>query len=153
MENEEIIEEVIIDSVDEIIDYTDMDNTEQEIESSLSYSEDELVSALLHLINEQKDLEDSLDQEEEILLDQEGLEPVPLLVQSVDESIDYTDLLISLNEKMDSISTTLSGVATPDTLQTPLNEYNLTNILLVVLLALFGVSMLYKLIKDNLLHF
>lgn len=152
MEENEIFEEINIDTVDEIIDHTDMDNTEQEIEGSLSYSENELVSALLHLINEQKEVEDSLDQEE-ILLDQEESEPVPILVQSVDESVDYTDLLISLNEKMDTISTTLSGVATPDTLSTPLNEYNLTNILLVVLLALFGVSMFYKLIKDNLLHF
>jgi len=156
MENEEIFEENNIDTTNEDINSTELDNTESEVKTTNEDNEVDTVESILLL------LEERLKEDREALQDEADLftgsgyevpEPTPLLIQSVEEQIDYTDLLIQLNDKTDYIASTLSEAVEPDTLATPLNEYNLTNILLVCFLGLFGLSMLYKLIKDNLLHF
>lgn len=149
MEVNEIIEEVIIDDSNEIINGSELVDSVEEVESLDSYSQDELISALLHLINEQKLEEDSSVQEEDFLSVQE--EDSPIAVQNVD-AIDYTDLLVSINERLENVETLIIDNSVPDTLDTPLNEYSLSNILLVLVLGILFFMFMYSFIKDNLLH-
>ena len=149
MEENEIFEEVYLDDTDEIVDGSELVDTVEEVESVPTYNQDDIVSALLYILNEQKSDEDSLDQEEEFLSDQG--EDSPIVVQNVD-TIDYTALLVSIDERLENVETLILDNSVPDSLDTPLNEYSLSNILLVLVLGVLAVSFMYSFVKDNLLH-
>lgn len=147
MEENEIIEEVLVEDNNQIVNDTELDNSEQESEGLDSYSQDELISALLSLMNEQAS------QDEEVaddLIVSEG-EDVPVLV-SVDNGVDYTDLLLSLDSRLENIEENLY-VPEVQSIDTPLSEYQLTNVLLVSILFVSLIYIGYRFIKDNLLHF
>lgn len=148
MEENEIIEEVLIEDDNQIVDGIELDYPEQESESLDSYSQDQLISALLSLINEQASQdEEAVDDD---LIVSEG-EDVPVLV-SVDNGVDYSDLLLSLDSRLENIEENLY-VPEVQSIDTPLSEYQLTNVLLVSILFVSLVYIGYRFIKDNLLHF
>lgn len=147
MENE-IFEEVLIEDDYQIVDNSVLVDSVEEVESVITYSQDELVSALLSLMNEQA----SQDEEalEDDLIVSEG-EDVPVLV-SLDNGVDYTDLLLSLDFRLQNIEDNLY-VPEVQSIDTPLSEYQLTNVLLVSILFVSLIYIGYRFIKDNLLHF
>lgn len=148
MEENEIIEEVLIEDDNQIVDGIELDNPEQESESLDSYSQDQLISALLSLINEQASQdEEAVDYD---LIVSEG-EDVPVLV-SVDNGVDYSDLLLSLDSRLENIEENLY-IPEVQSIDTPLAEYQLTNVLLVSILFVSLIYIGYRFIKDNLLHF
>lgn len=148
MEENEIIEEVLIEDDNQIVDGIELDNPEQESESLDSYSQDQLISALLSLINEQASQdEEAVDDD---LIVSEG-EDVPVLV-SVDNGVDYSDLLLSLDSRLENIEENLY-IPEVQSIDTPLAEYQLTNVLLVSILFVSLIYIGYRFIKDNLLHF
>lgn len=141
MENE-IFEEVYIEDSDEVVNSDQLDNSIEEVESTDTYSQDELISALLSLMND-KAAEDSEEEFEEETF--ENSSPEPVLVQSVDESIDYSSQLDSIIDELIGINSHIDNVVsviTPHDLFTPLNDYTLTETFLLfgVLLGLFGFS-------------
>lgn len=148
MEENEIIEEVLIEDDNQIVDGIELDYPEQESESLDSYSQDQLISALLSLINEQAS------QDEEAVYDDlivSECEDVPVLV-SVDNGVDYSDLLLSLDSRLENIEENLY-IPEVQSIDTPLAEYQLTNVLLVSILFVSLIYIGYRFIKDNLLHF
>lgn len=148
MEENEIIEEVLIEDDNQIVDGIELDYPEQESESLDSYTQDELISALLSLINEQASQdEEAVDDD---LIVSEG-EDVPVLV-SVDNGVDYSDLLLSLDSRLENIEENLY-IPEVQSIDTPLAEYQLTNVLLVSILFVSLIYIGYRFIKDNLLHF
>lgn len=148
MEENEIIEEVLIEDDNQIVDGIELDYPEQESESLDSYSQDQLISALLSLINEQASQdEEAVDDD---LIVSEG-EDVPVLV-SVDNCVDYSDLLLSLDSRLENIEENLY-IPEVQSIDTPLAEYQLTNVLLVSILFVSLIYIGYRFIKDNLLHF
>lgn len=148
MEENEIIEEVLIEDDNQIFDGIELDYPEQESESLDSYSQDQLISALLSLINEQASQdEEAVDDD---LIVSEG-EDVPVLV-SVDNGVDYSDLLLSLDSRLENIEENLY-IPEVQSIDTPLAEYQLTNVLLVSILFVSLIYIGYRFIKDNLLHF
>lgn len=148
MEENEIIEEVLIEDDNQIVDGIELDYPEQESESLDSYSQDQLISALLSLINEQASQdEEAVDDD---LIVSEG-EDVPVLV-SVDNGVDYSDLLLSLDSRLENIEENLY-IPEVQSIDTPLAEYQLTNVLLVSILFVSLIYIGYRFIKDNLLHF
>lgn len=148
MEENEIIEEVLIEDDNQIVDGIELDYSEQESESLDSYSQDQLISALLSLINEQASQdEEAVDDD---LIVSEG-EDVPVLV-SVDNGVDYSDLLLSLDSRLENIEENLY-IPEVQSIDTPLAEYQLTNVLLVSILFVSLIYIGYRFIKDNLLHF
>lgn len=148
MEENEIIEEVLIEDDNQIVDVIELDYPEQESESLDSYSQDQLISALLSLINEQASQdEEAVDDD---LIVSEG-EDVPVLV-SVDNGVDYSDLLLSLDSRLENIEENLY-IPEVQSIDTPLAEYQLTNVLLVSILFVSLIYIGYRFIKDNLLHF
>lgn len=147
MEENEIIEEVLIEDDNQIVNGIELDNPEQESESLDSYSQDQLISALLSLINEQASQDEEAADDLIVL---EG-EDVPVLV-SVDNCVDYSDLLLSLDSRLENIEENLY-VPEVQSIDTPLSEYQLTNVLLVSILFVSLVYIGYRFIKDNLLHF
>lgn len=148
MVENEIIEEVLIEDDNQIVDGIELDNPEQESESLDSYSQDQLISALLSLINEQASQdEEAVDYD---LIVSEG-EDVPVLV-SVDNGVDYSDLLLSLDSRLENIEENLY-IPEVQSIDTPLAEYQLTNVLLVSILFVSLIYIGYRFIKDNLLHF
>lgn len=150
MEENEIFEEINIDTVNENSDNTELVDSVEETQTAPEISQDELVDALLLLLNEQNNL---VQEDNELVNEEIDSEIVPVLVQSVNEDIDYSDLLNSINSRLESLEQLTIEYNTPQSLDTPLNEYNIQNILLIGVLLLLGVSFGYTFIKDNLLHF
>lgn len=148
MEENEIIEEVLIEDDNQIVDGIELDYPEQESESLDSYSQDQLISALLSLINEQASQDEEAVNDD--LIVSEG-EDVPVLV-SVDNGVDYSDLLLSLDSRLENIEENLY-IPEVQSIDTPLAEYQLTNVLLVSILFVSLIYIGYRFIKDNLLHF
>lgn len=148
MEENEIIEEVLIEDDNQIVDGIELDYPEQESESLDSYSQDQLISALLSLINEQASQDEEVVDDD--LIVSEG-EDVPVLV-SVDNGVDYSDLLLSLDSRLENIEENLY-IPEVQSIDTPLAEYQLTNVLLVSILFVSLIYIGYRFIKDNLLHF
>lgn len=147
MEENEIIEEVLIEDDNQIVDGSELDNPEQESESLDSYTQDELISALLSLMNEQASQDEEAADD---LIVSEG-EDFPVLV-SLDNGVDYTDLLLSLDSRLENIEENLY-IPEVQSIDTPLAEYQLTNVLLVSILFVSLIYIGYRFIKDNLLHF
>lgn len=147
MEENEIFEEVLIEDDNQIVDGSELDNPEQESESLDSYTQDELISALLSLMNEQASQDEEAADD---LIVSEG-EDFPVLV-SLDNGVDYTDLLLSLDSRLENIEENLY-IPEVQSIDTPLAEYQLTNVLLVSILFVSLIYIGYRFIKDNLLHF
>lgn len=148
MEENEIIEEVLIEDDNQIVDGIELDYPEQESESLDSYSQDQLISALLSLINEQASQDEEAVDDDLIVSE---CEDVPVLV-SVDNGVDYSDLLLSLDSRLENIEENLY-IPEVQSIDTPLAEYQLTNVLLVSILFVSLIYIGYRFIKDNLLHF
>lgn len=146
--NEEILEEVDIETTDTTFDGSVMVDSVEEVEESNNYSKDELVSALLQLIEEEKAKEQESDNA--LVTDLEE-EPSPVLVQSAD-FVDYTEQLDIISYRLESLESSLA-VPEPNSLDTSLKDYSLDNILLVCVIVLLFVNFGYQFIKDNLLHF
>lgn len=151
--NEEIFEENIVDTINEDNDNTNMDNTFEEIETSSEVDEVDTVESILSLL-EQRLLEDRLNEDEEDTLHSTtssgvAAEDVPVNVQNVNE-VDYTDLLVSIDSKLDTLLYTESGVLVNSShgIYTPLNDYTLSELFMVFGLLGFGVYCLVSFIKN-----
>lgn len=149
--DEEIIEEVGIDTNNENINNTDMDNSIEEIESDNAYSQDELVSALLQLLEDNR--ENAEEDDDEVLENEIDSEiVVPVLVQDANP-IDYSDVLTEMNVRLYNIESTLSVEEEHNSLATPFAEYDLNSVLLVVVILVLFITLGYQFLKDNFLHF
>lgn len=148
MENE-IIEEVYLDDLNQSVDGVELVDSVEEIESSDTYSQDELVSALLSLMNERAAAEEEEVEDQEVFSQVE--ENLPVLV-SLDNVVDYTDLLVSIDNRLSAVEDSIKESNSVQSLDTPLSEYSLSNVLLIGILAVSIIYIGYRFLKDNLLH-
>lgn len=146
MENE-IIEEILINDINESVDGSELVDSVEEVETAPEISQDELVDALLSLINERSQ---DLDQEEET----EEVEDEPTIVTVHDDStIDYSDLLSNGFDTLGAELLSINENTLPETtIDTPISQYSLTNFLLFIIIAFMFMSMCFKLIRDFMLH-
>lgn len=151
MENE-IFEEVLTEDLNQSVDGSELVDSVEEVESFDSYSQDELISALLSLLNERA-ADNEFNDEAQLFETEPFVEPEPLLVQSVDDQIDYTDLLMSIDSRLSAVEDSIIESNSVQSLDTPLSEYSLNNILLIGILIVSIIFIGYQFIKDNLLHF
>lgn len=140
--NEEIIEEVIEDSIDnsnEVVNDIDMDSSVEEAETTTTLDEDIVVDALLHVIETRQSE----------LQTESGSEVTP----EVTPIIDYTDILTSIDARLDNIETVVC--VTPEAehdLETPLNDLNFSEICLVGIIVCMLAAILIKFITKNSFH-
>lgn len=149
MEENEIFEEVNTEDINQNIDGTELVDSVEEVESSNTYSQDELISALLSLMNERA----AEEVQEEVFSDDlivQETEPVKVVVENETDFSYYFDPLYN---SLDHFEDQLIEAYSVQTLDTPLAEYDITNILLLGILVMFIISFCYRFIKDNLLHF
>lgn len=64
----------------------------------------------------------------------------------------YYDLLIQMNSHLEYIEEHLYETPSGHDINTPLNQYGLTEILLVGVLVVLGLSFVFNVIKDNVIH-
>ena len=65
---------------------------------------------------------------------------------------EYYDLLIQMNSHLEYIEEHLYQTPSGHDINTPLNEYGLSEILLVGVLVVLGLSFVFNVIKDNVIH-
>lgn len=65
---------------------------------------------------------------------------------------EYYDLLIQMNSHLEYIEEHLYETPSGHDINTPLNEYGLSEILLVGVLVVLGLSFVFNVIKDNVIH-
>ena len=95
-----------------------------------------------------RDLLSTLEEEGYITRSQEstnsGVETTPSGV--------YYDLLIQMNSHLEYIEEHLYETPSGHDINTPLNQYGLSEILLVGVLVLLGLSFVFNVVKDNVIH-
>lgn len=140
--NEEIIEEVVEDSIDntnENNDNIDLVDTSEENETVTSLDEDIIMDALLHVI-ETKQSE---------LQTESGSEVTP----EVTPTVDYTDILTSIDARLDNIETVVCVTpAAEHDLETPLNDLNFSEVCLVGIIVCMLAAILIKFLTKNTFH-
>lgn len=133
----------------------DIQNTEENIDNTESGSE--IIESVptskyedTDLYNSQKVTRDILSAlEEEGYITKSGVEE-----ETVDEDThgEYYDLLIQMNSHLEYIEEHLYETPSGHDINTPLNEYGLSEILLVGVLIVLGISFVFNVIKDNVIH-
>lgn len=73
-------------------------------------------------------------------------------VEITTPSGEYYDLLIQMNSHLEYIEEHLYETPSGHDINTPLNEYGLSEILLVGVLVVLGLSFVFNVIKDNVIH-
>jgi len=148
MENENIYEETTVDTFNTSTDDNFLDNSVEETETLTKVDEVDVVDSVLHLLEERlkEDIEENKD-EGEVLLSSSETEDLkssePILVTN-DNEIDYTDLLSSIDSKLDTIienQETLIEYNKPIDLTTTLDEMHFdTFVLISALVVAFGFA-------------
>lgn len=140
--NEESLQEFIennIDSGNEIVNDIDMDSSFEESETDIALDEELVMDALLHVI-EQK---------------QSELETVSgnNVTPEVTPTVDYTDILTSIDARLDNIETVVCVTPEPEhDLDTPLNDLNFSEVCLVGIIVCMLAAILIKFITKNSFH-
>lgn len=145
---DEVFEEVFIDDSCEVTDSVELVDSVEEIEEDSTFSQDELISALLSVLNEHASQEEDASSDPEEIIVNEVTE-----VTEVEPQIDYTDILTSMDSRLFTLE---EQALVPDevySIDTPLNQYKLDSFLLVIIFIVTFVNFGYQIIKDNLLHF
>ena len=142
MENELLYEEDI-QSTDIVIEYDTesvVDVPSSKYEETDLYNKKEVTRDLLSAL------------EEEGYISRSGSEEVRSTESGTTPSGVYYDLLIQMNSHLEYIEEHLYETPSGHNINTPLNQYGLTEILLVGVLVVLGLSFVFNVIKDNVIH-
>lgn len=156
MENEDIILENDIDTIEQVSDIVELDNSDNKSEENVQSSEESSLESILLRIEELlKEDEEVMQDEEEVFLTSSGVvEPAPLMVTNSNE-IDYTDILIQLNNNLYAIKYNQEQIIEtnkPHDIFTPLQEFSLSETILTVALIGFGLFAGVMVIKNHVFH-
>lgn len=143
MEDELLLQEDI-QSIDTDIEYdTDsgLDVPSSKYEETDLYNQEEITRDILSAL------------EEEGYITKSGSESDPVRsAETTTPSGEYYDLLIQMNSHLEYIEEHLYETPSGHDINTPLNQYGLTEILLVGVLVVLGLSFLFNVVKDNVIH-
>lgn len=89
--------------------------------------------------------------EEEGYITKSGAEDESNSVETT-SSGEYYDLLIQMNSHLEYIEEHLYETPSGHDLSTPLNQYDLSEMLLIGVLVVLGLSFVFNVIKDNVIH-
>ena len=148
LENE-IDEEINEDSIDNTNSDTDnieLDNTDSESEDVIEIDKDFIMESILH------ELEVRALEESESALTTESGNTGSSETSSGSTTGEYYDLLIQMNSHLEYIEEHLYETPSGHDINTPLNQYGLSEILLVGVLIVLGLSFVFNVIKDNVIH-
>lgn len=143
MNNEEIIIENGTDTINEIINDSIVDNSNTENEEPITSNEESALESILLLLEEQFNSEEDSASEVETTSDAE------------DSTIDYTDILNDINDNLETIiinQGTIIENNQPHNIETAINDYSITEFLL--LFAIIGglLFICVNFIKNNVFH-
>ena len=141
---------------DELLLQEDLQNTDTDIEYDTESGVDVPTSKYeeTDLYNKKEVTRDILSAlEEEGYITKSGNETDQVRsAETTTPSGEYYDLLIQMNSHLEYIEEHLYETPSGHDINTPLNEYGLSEILLVGVLVVLGLSFVFNVIKDNVIH-
>lgn len=143
MEDELLLQEDI-QSVDTDIEYnteSDIDVPTSKYEETDLYNQEEVTRNILSALEEEGYITKSGNETDQVRN-----------VETTTPSGEYYDLLIQMNSHLEYIEEHLYETPSGHDINTPLNQYGLSEILLVGVLVVLGLSFVFNVIKDNVIH-
>ena len=143
MENELLYEENIQvnDSGNEYDSEVVVDVPASKYEETDLYNQEEVTRNLLSALEEEGYITKSGNETDQVRS-----------AETTTPSGEYYDLLIQMNSHLEYIEEHLYETPSGHDINTPLNEYGLSEILLVGVLVVLGLSFVFNVIKDNVIH-
>lgn len=132
--------------IEEISSGVEFDDENYESVPSSKYEETDLYNSQ----EITRDLLSTLEQEGYI--NRSGSETEEQRSNETTTSGEYYDLLIQMNSHLEYIEEHLYETPSGHDINTPLNQYGLSEILLVGVLVVLGLSFVFNVIKDNVIH-